>query len=365
MNPCATNKIQHQFWNGKKVLVTGHTGFMGSWLSLWLTQLGACVSGVSLNPNTEPSLFEKAKINLLGKDYRNDIRDYLSVEKIVNEVQPEIIIHLAAQPLVLTSYKLPVETFSTNVMGTVHVLEAARQCGSVRSIAVITSDKCYENNEQAKSFKENDSLGGSDPYSASKGATEIVVSSYRKSFFALRNIPVLSFRAGNIIGGGDWSENRLIPDFVRALIAEKNLQIRSPNSIRPWQHVLEPINVYLQLIQKSYESPSEVSTAWNIGPEESSEKTVIDVIKMFTKLWGASGNYFILENAGNPQESIYLKIDSHKLKSYLNWRPILGFEDTVKWSVEWYKNFYYEKQSAQEVCLKQINQFCSRSDLHM
>jgi len=360
------NKLHPEFWKNKKVFLTGHTGFMGSWLAIWLTHLKAEVHGVSLDPITEPNLYSAAKIKLLGKDHRTDIRSLSAVQKIVNELQPEIIFHLAAQPLVLPSYNNPVETFETNVMGTVHVLEAARNCPSVRSVAVVTSDKCYDNKGLKKSFVEEDPLGGDDPYSASKGATEVVVSSYRKSFFAKKEIPLLSFRAGNIIGGGDWSEARLVPDLIRSLTGGSQTSrviLRNPSAVRPWQHVIEPVYVYMSLVEKSYNAAFNSSESWNIGPEESSEKSVLDVAEAIARHWGKSDFY----EAATPKmtdqhEAPYLRINSQKLKEVLGWKQVLNFEQTIQWTAEWYKGFSTHPLSASELCLQQIQTYWAKAE---
>ncbi|MEK6772717.1 MAG: CDP-glucose 4,6-dehydratase [Bdellovibrionota bacterium] len=352
------SKLDKQFWQGRTVLITGHTGFMGSWLVFWLNYLGAEVIGVSLDPATKPSLFNELNLHKKCKDIRADIRDMAKITEIFQQNQPEILIHLAAQPLVLPSYLDPIETHSTNVMGTAHVLEGARQCPSIRSVSVITSDKCYENKGLRKAFTEDDPMGGDDPYSASKGAAEIVTSSYRSSFFNKSSIPLLSFRAGNIVGGGDWSLARLVPDLVRSLMSSEKISLRNPQATRPWQYVLEPLYVYLLMIQRSFVDSKGTSCSWNIGPDEQSEKSVIDVAKGIGMHWGRHNFYDVSDRPAEVHEAPYLRINSQKLRTTIGWKPVLNFDEMLQWSVEWYKGFY-EKNSVDKLCLSQIQRFVS------
>jgi CDP-glucose 4,6-dehydratase len=343
------------FWKNRNVLVTGHTGFMGAWFSFWLHEMGAKVHGIALDPITSPNLFTDLSLPI-ASDLRMDIRDFSQIQKTINAVQPEFVFHLAAQALVLPSYELPVDTFATNVLGTAHILEACRQTKSIKSISVITSDKCYENNDQKKAFVESDPMGGKDPYSASKGAAELVIQSYRQSYFQKVGLPLLSFRAGNIIGGGDWSTPRLFPDMMRCFHAGDAFEIRNPNSTRPWQHVLEPLNVYLRLSELAI-SQSRFSDNWNIGPDETGEKSVLDVCKLASQAWNATTPAsFFNANLEPSKEAIFLKISSQKLKDRTGWKPVLSFEESVNWSVDWYQR-YYAGGSAQKLCREQIQTF--------
>ena len=325
-------------YNGKRVLVTGHTGFKGSWLSLWLTELGAEVTGASLSPETEPNHWDL--LNLEIDDRRGDIRDVIEVEKIIKSVQPEIVFHLAAQSLVRRSYRDPVGTWSTNIMGTVNVLEACRKTPSVKAIVVVTSDKCYENYELSRGLHENDRLGGHDPYSASKAGSELVAASYRRIFFDAEAGPLLATaRAGNVIGGGDWSENRLIPDLIRAISEHKSLEIRYPNATRPWQHVLESLSGYLVLGQKMLKGYREVAEPWNFGPELEGNLAVFEVLKKINKAW----TDVTWHETGSPQphETELLYLDSNKAHSKLNWQPVWSIDCTIEKTMDWYKQWLH------------------------
>ncbi len=324
---------------GKKVLLTGHTGFKGSWLALWLQQLGAEVAGLSLAPSTEPSHWQLLNLNM--QEYVQDIRDYAAVQKIVNDIQPHIVFHLAAQPLVRRSYVDPLTTWVTNVQGTAHVLEACRHAASVQAIVVVTTDKCYENQERIWGYRENDRLGGHDPYSASKAGAELVAASYRQSYFGKAGAPLLATaRAGNVIGGGDWSEDRLIPDMVRASAGGQSVEIRSPNATRPWQHVLESLSGYLLLGQRLLQRQPGFAEAWNFGPDESGNQTVSTVLSKLNQNW--SGLRCHVTGTPQPHEAGLLQLDSTKARSLLQWLPVWGLDEGLKRTADWYR-IYLEK----------------------
>ncbi len=326
------------FWSGRKVLVTGHTGFKGSWLSLWLSRLGAESVGFALAPPSEPSLFESARVGDGMVDVRGDVRDLAALHATMAEHQPEIVFHLAAQPLVRLSYAQPVETFGTNVLGTVHLLEASRHVESVRSVVIVTSDKCYENKEWAWGYRENEPLGGRDPYSASKGCAEIAAAAYRQSYFAddLRLVGVATARAGNVIGGGDWALDRLLPDAARALAENQTIVARRPASIRPWQHVLEPLRGYLSLAENLHRAPAEYSGAWNFGPRDEDAAPVADVLDRFVDHWG-SGAWRSEGALTGPHEAHLLKLDSSKARHGLGWRPALSLDEAIEMTAAWYR----------------------------
>jgi len=321
-------------FEGRKVLLTGHTGFKGSWLALWLQQLGAEVVGLALPPNTQPSHWDLLKLGI--EEHRFDIRDYDAVRKLVARVQPELVFHLAAQPLVRRSYVDPLGTWATNVQGTAHVLEACRHAASVKAIVAVTTDKCYENQEWLWGYRENDPLGGHDPYSASKAGAELVAASYRKSYFSSQDAPLLATaRAGNVIGGGDWSEDRLIPDLVRASARGESVEIRSPNATRPWQHVLESLSGYLLLGQRLLERQAGFAEAWNFGPDESGNQTVSAVLSRLTQSWGDLRWH--LTGAIQPHEAGLLQLDSTKARTLLQWTPVWGLDEGLKQTAQWYR----------------------------
>lgn len=332
----------------RRVLVTGHTGFKGSWLSLWLEQLGAEVTGISLSPETMPNHWDLLKLSI--DDRRHDIRDVAAVQYIFAEKQPEIVFHLAAQPLVRRSYRDPVETWATNVMGTANVLEACRKTPSVRAVVAITTDKCYENHEWPWGYRENDRLGGHDPYSASKAGAELVAASYRSAFFNKEPSPLLATaRAGNVIGGGDWSEDRLIPDLIRALEQGHSLEIRSPNATRPWQHVLESLSGYLMLGQRLLMSDKAYAEAWNFGPEQEGNCTVSDVLVKLNRQW-ENLRWHVTE-APQDHEATLLYLDSAKAHSKLYWRPVWTIDDTLTNTAAWYRAWL---QSGQIISRQQL-----------
>jgi CDP-glucose 4,6-dehydratase len=352
------NMVTHQnFWQGKKVLVTGHTGFKGSWLSLWLQYSGAEVTGFSLEPPTNPSLFIKANVADQMSSIIGDIRDLALVKKVFLETQPEIVFHMAAQPLVRYSYLEPVETYATNVMGTLHVLEGIRSINSVRSAVMITTDKCYENKEWSWGYRENEPMGGYDPYSSSKGCAELLIASYRNSYFPNSHYPqhrtaIASARAGNVIGGGDWAEDRLIPDIMRAIMQGKPVNIRNPHAIRPWQHVLEPLSGYLMLAQKLFEEGASHAEGWNFGPNDADAKPVSWIVDHLTKSWG-EGASWVIDGGAHPHEAHYLKLDCSKAKMRLDWYPCWHLEETLDKIVTWHKA-YQENNNMREITLKQI-----------
>jgi CDP-glucose 4,6-dehydratase len=324
------------FWAGKRVLVTGHTGFKGSWLTLWLSRLGAEVTGLALAPDTEPSLFGLALADDVASHIA-DVRNLAAVRTCFERARPDIVLHLAAQALVRPSYVDPVGTYATNVMGTVHVLEAARETASVRAVVVVTSDKAYENREWPWAYRETEAMGGYDPYSNSKGCAELVVSAYRSSFFAQSGVRIASARAGNVIGGGDWSVDRLIPDIVRAFGQSQSVEIRSPGAIRPWQHVLEPLAGYLTLAERLYGADGAAFTeAWNFGPTDEDCRAVAYVIDQVAKHWGGNARWH-LSDKPQPHEATFLKVDSSKARARLGWDRRLRLDEAVAWTAEWYR----------------------------
>jgi CDP-glucose 4,6-dehydratase len=332
-----SSSVDPTFWRGRSVLVTGHTGFKGAWLSLWLQSLGASVTGLSLDIPTQPSLYELVRVGEgMADSIPCDIRDPLAVTSALGKARPEIVIHMAAQPFVRRSFAQPRETYETNVMGTVNVLDAIRACEGVRAVLIVTSDKCYENREPERGYRETDPIGGHDPYSSSKGAAELVTSAYRRSFFSNPDGPrVASARAGNVIGGGDWGEDRLIPDIVRAALAGETLRLRHPAAVRPWQHVLSPLGGYLLLSQALCESP-EHACPWNFGPDERDARTVEWVVQRVSELW-PGGVQWERDEGDHPHEAHFLKLDSSRARERLGWRAPLGLEQGVEATVEWYE----------------------------
>ena len=335
------------FWKGKKVLITGHTGFKGSWLSLWLQNKGANTIGYSLPPPTKPSLFEIANVSDGMISITGDIRDLDHLKSIIAKHKPEIVIHMAAQSLVRHSYDNPIETYSTNVMGTVNVLEAVRCSDVVRVVVNITSDKCYENREWLWGYRENEAMGGHDPYSSSKGCAELVTSAYRRSYFSDDNLPghghaVATARAGNVVGGGDWAPDRLIPDIMNAIMENRSVMIRYPNAIRPWQHVLEPLRGYLYLAEKLWHYGSKFAGAWNFGPSDEDARPVSWVADRLTNSWG-DGASWESDSIQHPHEATYLKLDCSKAKSLLGWSPKLDLTTNLQWIIEWYRAYLQKK----------------------
>lgn len=352
--------INKDFWCGKKVFLTGHTGFKGSWLALWLQELGAEVTGYALQASTEPSLFDLASI---AKDMNHtigDIRDAEGLKRVISEVKPEIVFHLAAQPLVRYSYREPVETYETNVMGTLHLLESLRAVGSVRACVLVTTDKCYENREWDWGYREIDPMGGFDPYSSSKGCMELLSASYRNSYFPRENYSghrtaIATARAGNVIGGGDWAEDRLIPDIINALRSKQPAFIRNPDAIRPWQHVLEPLSGYLILAEKLFENGPEYAEAWNFGPEQSDAKPVSWIAEALTNMWGVQALWKADEN-DHPHEAHYLKLDCSKAHSQLKWSPRWSLYSALENITKWHKA-HEDGEDMRAVTIQQIQQY--------
>jgi len=333
--------VHESFWRDRRVLITGHTGFKGAWLAIWLQMLGAQVAGFALPPATRPNLYLAARVGRGLRSQEGDVRDLAAVQESVRSFEPEVVLHLAAQPIVRRSYDDPVGTFSTNVLGTVHLLEAARQVGSVRSLVVVTSDKCYENREWHWSYREKSALGGRDPYSASKACVELVARSFRKSYFqgAEADGPALATaRAGNVIGGGDWAEDRLVPDTMRAIESGRPVELRYPNAIRPWQHVLEPLSGYLQLAERLHEDGERYAAPWNFAPAEDDARTVGWIVQQIHRHWGIE-HAWKPQGGPRPHEHIYLKLDASKARAHLGWAPRLRIEETVEWVVDWYREF--------------------------
>jgi CDP-glucose 4,6-dehydratase len=330
------------FWKGKRVLITGHTGFKGSWLAFWLKLLGSEICGYALAPETKPNLFETLQLEDQIKSVIGDVRDLPLFEKALNDFQPDIIFHLAAQSLVRKSYRAPVETYTTNVIGTINVLEAVRSVNTVRAVVVVTTDKVYENKGWLWAYRENERLGGFDPYSNSKACAELVTASYRDSFFARSQTLIATARAGNVIGGGDWSEDRLLPDVFRSLILGEKLLIRNPDSIRPWQHALESLVGYLSLAEKLFQGDKAFADAFNFGSSEADAKTVGWILEEIKRTWNGPVNWEIARGA-QPHEAKILKLDSAKARAELNWSPKLNLTEAIRLTIEWYCDFRDEK----------------------
>jgi len=348
------------FWRGKRVLLTGHTGFKGSWLTLWLQSMGAQVVGYALAPPTNPSLFDIAKAGKGITSIIGDIRDPEHLRRVFAEHRPEIVIHMAAQPLVRYSYAEPVETYSTNVMGTINLLEVVRCTGSVRAVVNVTTDKCYENREWVWGYRENEAMGGYDPYSSSKGCAELVTAAYRNSYFhpgkySEHGIALASGRAGNVIGGGDWAEDRLIPDIMRAIMEGRPVNIRNPQAIRPWQHVLEPLFGYLILAQKLYEEGATFAEGWNFGPNDEDAKPVQWIAEKLTQIWGEDASWE-RDSGEHPHEAHYLKLDCSKAKDRLGWHPRWGLEQALSAIIEWHRA-HREGRDMHELTLRQIEAY--------
>ncbi|MDC1371412.1 CDP-glucose 4,6-dehydratase [Flavobacteriaceae bacterium] len=332
-----------KFYKDKKVLVTGHTGFKGAWLTIWLKELGADIVGYSLDPAYENGIYNLSNISDSIIDYREDLRDFPKLLEVFNKEKPEIVFHLGAQALVIDGYSSPLETFQTNTMGTANVLEAIRLTDSVKTAVMVTTDKVYENKEWIWPYREEETIGGYDPYSASKGACELIISSYRNSFFNTNKYDdhgkaIASVRAGNVIGGGDWCDNRIIPDCIKSIEKDEEIEVRSPNSVRPWQHVLEPIGGYLHLGAKMIEDPISYSQAWNFGPEHENIITVSELVSKLIKSYG-KGNWKDISNSNQLHEATLLSLDINKAKTNLNWNPVLGIDATIEYTTEWYKSY--------------------------
>lgn len=329
--------VTTEFWRGRRVLLTGHTGFKGAWLSLWLQALGAELTGFALAAE-ERSLFRLARVAQGMESIEGDVRELAEVERAVASAAPEIVIHMAAQAVVRAGYEDPVGTYATNIMGTVHVLEAVRRTPSIRTAVIVTSDKCYENREWLWAYRESDPMGGRDPYSSSKGCTELVTSAYRDSFFADTSAAsIVSGRAGNVIGGGDWTRDRLIPDVITALMEHRPVKIRRPDAVRPWQHVLEPLRGYLMLAERSFRDGAACRGAWNFGPAETDTETVQHVVNRLVELW--PGGDWDLESSSGPHEATLLRLDAGKARWTLGWSPRLDLSKALQWTVDWYREF--------------------------
>lgn len=333
--------VNTRFWHGKRIFLTGHTGFKGGWLSLWLQQLGAEVTGYALAAPTEPSLFDVARVARGMHSIIGDVRDGERLKQAMLDARPDIVIHMAAQPLVRYSYQHPVETYSTNVMGLVHLLEAVRATPGIKAVVNVTSDKCYENKEWPWGYRENEAMGGYDPYSNSKGCAELVTAGYRSSYFnpekyAEHGIAIASARAGNVIGGGDWAQDRLIPDMLRAIGSGESVKIRNPNAVRPWQHVLEPLSGYLMLAEALHTKGPQYAEGWNFGPHDLDAKPVAWIIERMTQTWG-QGAAWEVDGVPQPHEATYLKLDCSKARADLAWYPRWNIGQTIEKIVEWHK----------------------------
>ncbi len=346
--------VNPDFWRDKRVLITGHTGFKGSWLSLWLQSMGADVHGLALPPPTVPALFDEAQVGLGMVSTIGDIREYSTVDSMMRLTRPEIIFHLAAQPLVRYSYQAPVETYSTNVMGTVHLFEAARQLNTVRAIVNVTSDKGYENKEWMWGYREHDPMGGHDPYSSSKGCSELITSAYRHSFFSHGTTALASARAGNVIGGGDWASDRLIPDILRAFERQQAVAIRNPRATRPWQHVLEPLSGYLVLAEKLHTEGQVWAEGWNFGPYDGETREVQWIVEYLANKWGNEANWTV-DDLTHPYEANYLKLDITKAKAHLQWEPRWDLVSALNLVLDWHRA-WLAKDDVRAVCLAQIHQ---------
>jgi CDP-glucose 4,6-dehydratase len=349
------------FWSGKKVFVTGHTGFKGSWLSLWLQQLGAQVTGYALPPPTCPSLFEVARVAQGMQSIVGDIRDAPMLTNAIRQAEPDVLIHMAAQPLVRRSYVDPVETYSTNVMGTVNVLESVRKTPSVRAVLNVTTDKCYENKEWVWGYRESEAMGGFDPYSSSKGCAELVTAAYRNSFFnsakkSEHRVALATARAGNVIGGGDWAEDRLIPDILRAIEAGRPVNIRNPHATRPWQHVLEPLSGYLTLAEQLCIQGPAVAEAFNFGPADEDAKAVQWIVEQLSQQWG-DGATWNIDDGSHSHEAHHLKLDCSKARATLGWSPRWRLDQALEAIVVWHKAYSasQNRQDMRSLCLQQIN----------
>jgi len=350
------------FWTNKKVFITGHTGFKGGWLSLWLTTLGAEVVGYSLQPPTQPNFCNVVELEKSLNSIIADIRNYDNLYKTMQHFKPVIVFHLAAQPLVRKSYISPLETYETNIMGTANLFEAVRNTDSVRVIVNVTSDKCYKNKELTYGYKENDPMGGYDPYSSSKGCAELVTSAFRNSFFNPKDydkthkIALASARAGNVMGGGDWAKDRLIPDIIRSIQAKQNIIILNPNAIRPWQHVLEPLSGYILLAEKLWTNGPKYSEGWNFGPNDESIVPVLTMVQNIIRLWGET-NIWEIDKNPNPHEAQLLKLDISKANNELNWTPVYQIQEALEKTTYWYKEFYSSNENMQSYSINQISEY--------
>jgi len=355
------------FWQGKTVFLTGHTGFKGGWLSIWLQALGARVTGYALAPPSEPNLFQLAGIDRMVLSVIGDIRDSERLKQALTAAEPDIVIHMAAQPLVRESYLLPVETYATNVMGTVNLLEAVRHCPRVRVVVNVTTDKCYDNRELDHAFREDEPLGGYDPYSSSKACSELVTTAWRSSYFnpaeyARHKVAVATARAGNVIGGGDWAKDRLIPDCITALQAGRPVRIRNPHAVRPWQHVLEPLSGYLLLARRLYEQGCDYAGGWNFGSDSDDAWPVERIVRRLCEKWG-NGSRYVIDQGNHPHEAGFLRLDSTKAKTLLDWQPRWSLEQALDATIDWVQG-YRSGRDAAEICRSQIEAYEMKSRLH-
>ena len=352
------------FWRDKRVFLTGHTGFKGSWLSLWLETLGATVMGYALAPPTTPSLFEAAQLASGMRSVHGNICHLADMRSAMTSFQPEIVFHLAAQPLVRLSYQDPLGTYQTNVLGTANLLDCVRACASVRAVIVVTSDKCYENKDWPWGYRETDTLGGHDPYSSSKACAELVVDSYRNSFFpasryAEHRVAIASARAGNVIGGGDWAADRLIPDLMRGFAAGHSVSIRNPHATRPWQHVLEPLRGYLMLAESLFEHGTHFSGAWNFGPGYEDVKPVEWIVQTLAQGWGGGATWQV-DDGIHPHEASTLKLDWSKAAQTLNWKPALNLTEALQMTLDWYRGFF-RGDEVREHCVRQVSEYMDKA----
>jgi CDP-glucose 4,6-dehydratase len=335
-------------WQGRRVFLTGHTGFKGGWLALWLAGRGAKIRGYALAPECEPNLFTAASVASALEDVRGDIRDYPKLQASITEFRPEVVFHLAAQPLVRRSYADPLGTYATNVMGTAHLMEAVRQTPGVRAVICVTTDKCYQNQEWVWPYRETDPLGGYDPYSSSKSCAEVVTAAYRSSFFPVdrlhdHQVAVATARAGNVIGGGDWSEDRLIPDLIRGFLAAQPVLIRRPKAIRPWQHVLDPLHGYLRLAEQLLAGKAQFASSYNFGPGDQDAWSVEQIAMKLAKLWGDGGSW-TCDTAASVHEAHFLRLDASKAHMELGWQPRLKIEKALEWTIDWYRAWQHGEE---------------------
>ena len=352
--------VNPSFWRGKRVFLTGHTGFKGSWLALWLAEFGAEVTGYSLSAPTSPNLFEQARVKDSVRHIDGDVRDLSSLKNAMTAAAPDVVFHLAAQALVRESYRTPVETYATNVIGTANLLEAVRNTESARAVVIVTSDKCYENRELHRGYSEKDPMGGDDPYSSSKGCAELVTHAYRHSFFRDSKTAIASGRAGNVIGGGDWAMDRLVPDIMRSVLKGEPVLIRNPHAVRPWQHVLEPLSGYLLLAERLY-SDSGFSGGWNFGPAEDDAKPVSWVVEQIVKLWGPGASW-MADKGPHPHEATLLRLDCRKSAEQLGWNPVWQLEAALRETVNWYRG-YAAGKDCRALALQQIEQYQSATPI--